>query len=133
MKRSDLENLRWKKEKVQLLRSQIAELEEMMECVRTTKYTDMPKAKGGTIGDDRIAELIDKKDELKRGYVKEIAGLMETIREADEFIGGLSEREQTMLKLRFYENKTWYEVADIMGYVPLSVFRWWRNIVKLMD
>lgn len=132
MKRSDLENLRWKKEKVQLLRSQIAELEELMECVRTTKYTDMPKAKGG-MGDDRVAELIDKKDELKRKYVKEIAELMETIKEVDEFIGGLSEREQTMLKLRFYENKTWYEVAELMGYNPLTIFRAWRKIVELMD
>ena len=131
MKRSDLENLRWKKEKVQLLRSQIAELEEMMECVRTTKYTDMPKAKGGTV--DRIAELIDKKDELKRGYVREIAGLMETICEAEAFIGGLTEQQQTMLKLRFFENKTWFEVADIMDYEISTIFRWWRNIVKLID
>lgn len=133
MKRSDLENLRWKKEKVQLLRSQIAELEEMMECVRTTKYTDMPKAKGMMGGDVRIVELIDKKDELKHKYVAEIAGLMETIREAEAFVGGLTEQQQTMLRLRFFENKTWFEVADIMDYEISTIFRWWRNIVKLLD
>ena len=133
MKRDDLENLRWKKEKVQLLRSQIAELEEAMECVRTTKYSDMPKAKGTMVGDDRIAELIDKKDELKRKYVDEIAGLMETICEAESFIGGLAEQQQTMLRLRFFENKTWFEVADIMDYEISTIFRWWRNIVKLLD
>ena len=125
MKKSDLEALRWRKENVQLLRSQIAELDDSIQCARIAKISDMPK---GTPNADLWEEVIDRKDEIKARYVKELRELLAEIQRVDDWLETLSERDKTLIRLRFYEGVTWQGIADHFNVEFPTPFRWFNNL-----
>lgn len=125
MKKSDLEALRWRKENVQLLRSQIAELDDSIQCARIAKISDMPK---GTPNADLWEEVIDRKDEIKARYVKELRELLEEIQKVDDWLETLSERHKTLIRLRFYEGRGWQEICDYFNVEWKTPFYWMKQL-----
>lgn len=125
MKKSDLEALRWRKENVQLLRSQIAELEDSIQCARIAKISDMPK---GTPNADLWEEVIDRKDEIKARYVRELKALLEEIQKVDDWLETLSERDRVLIRMRFYDCKGWQEIADYFNVDWVTPFSWLKQL-----
>lgn len=122
MKKSDLEALRWRKENVQLLRSQIAELDDSIQCAR---ISDMPK---GTPNADLWEDVIDRKDEIKARYVKELRELLAEIQRVDDWLETLRERDKTLIRLRFYECRGWQEICDYFNVEWKTPFYWMKQL-----
>lgn len=125
MKKSELEALKWRRENIQLLRSRIAELEDSIQTARIAKISDMPK---GTITGDLWDEVLDLKDELKAEYVRELKALLLLTDRCDAWLRTLDDRSRALIRLRFYEDKTWIEIAEHYNVETVSVWRWFKQI-----
>lgn len=111
---------------------QIKELEHLKLNIKSPTITGMPKQKGFTESDklESIIVKIDKLEEDIRSNAKELVELRNYwLVETNK----LDYADQLLIKLRYFENMSWQEVASDMNYDIRQVHRHHGRILQKMS
>lgn len=118
----DLRKYKAIKAEILQLQEQINELESVMIAPKIPQLTGMPF--GGSSEPDKIGNVVAKASKLQDLYytkLKELVELQETIENA---IAGLESQEQLLIRLYYFSNYTWEQVAVRLNYS-------WQHVHKL--
>lgn len=111
---------------------QLKELEHLKLNIKSPIITGMPKQKGFTES-DKLESIIVKIDKLE----EDIRDNAEKMVEAKRFwlveVNKLDHKDQLLIKLRYFEGKTWSEVARAMNYSNRQLHRKHGEILQKMS
>ena len=110
------------------LREQISELVSMMTAPRISRLTGMPGSGHGE--HDDIVDAIAKADKLRSLYDSKIDALVELQLRVEQAIENLSAEDQMLLRMYYYSNLTWEQVAARMGYAWAQIHREHKVILE---
>lgn len=102
---------------VRSLRSKIADLEEIYAPVAV--WSDMPKAQGGV--SDKVAEIVERKEELRERYVELLHELLEKEKQVLDWCEGLNAFDRVMIQKLYFEGKNWIVTAEEMETTPNTI------------
>ena len=117
----DLRKCKYLKLEMIDLQDQVNELVSMMTSPRISQLTGMPG--GGNGGRDNTTNTIAKVDELRSLYNEKFDALVSLQQKIEKAIEPLSAEDQMMLRMHYFSNYTWEEVAVRMGINWRSVHR----------
>ena len=103
------------------LQDQVNELTNMMTSPRISQLTGMPG--GGNSGRDNVTNAIAKADKLRSLYYEKLGALGGLQMDIEKAIEPLPAEDQMMLRMYYFSNYTWEEVAVRMGINWRSVHR----------
>lgn len=111
---------------------QIKELEHLKLNIKSPTITGMPKQKG-FVESDKLESIIVKIEKLE----EDIRDNAEKMVEAKRFwlveVNKLDHKDQLLIKLRYFEDKTWSEVARAMNYSNRQLHRKHGEIMQKMS
>ncbi len=67
-----------------------------------------------------LVDLIIKKEEKINNNKNKILRKEKQIEKIDRAMSTLSDRDKTIVKLRYFENETWHGVSDLVGYAEIT-------------
>lgn len=111
-KLEDLRKYYWLKKEVERLEEKLLEIDTELQHI-TMRYT-INYTKGGT--KDKLGDLITKKVMLEEKINKRLGESYRILAEIEEVIKALEPRERYLIRLRYLENKSWFEISGIMNY-----------------
>lgn len=117
----DLRKCKYLKMELMELQDQVNELASMMTSPRISQLTGMPG--GGNSGRDNVTDAIAKADKLRSLYNEKFDALVSLQQKIEKAIEPLSAEDQMMLRMHYFSNYTWEEVAVRMGINWRSVHR----------
>lgn len=117
----DLRKCKHLKMEIMDLQDQVNELTNMMTSPRISQLTGMPG--GGNSGRDNVTNAIAKADKLRSLYNEKFDALVSLQQKIEKAIEPLSAEDQMMLRMHYFSNYTWEEVAVRMGINWRSVHR----------
>lgn len=127
----DLRKYKAIKAEILQLQEQINELESVMVAPKIPQLTGMPF--GGSSEPDKIGNVVAKADKLRNMYYSKLEGLVDLQATIENAIAGLDSQEQLLIRLYYFSNYTWEEVAVRLNYSWQHVHRLHRAILeKLM-
>ena len=127
----DLRKYKAIKAEILQLQEQINELESVMVAPKIPQLTGMPF--GGSSEPDKIGNVVAKADKLCDMYYSRLKVLVELQATIENAIAGLDSQEQLLIRLYYFSNYTWEEVAVRLNYSWQHVHRLHRAILeKLM-
>lgn len=94
---------------------QIKELEAQKTTIKSPNITGLPRAQGFT-NDNKIDRIIDKINALQELKAEQIDKLIDLENKYTILIAKLPSRHSLLLELRYFESKTWGEIAEIMHF-----------------
>lgn len=110
---------------------QIEELEYLKTSVSSPAITGMPKGKGYTKS-DKLESIIVKIDKLEEDIRDNTEKLVKAKRFWLTEIDKLDYEDQLLIKLRYFEDKDWSDVARIMNYSKSQIHRNHGEILRKM-
>jgi RNA polymerase sigma factor (sigma-70 family) len=117
----DLRKCKYLKLEMIDLQDQLNELVSMMTSPRISQLTGMPG--GGNGGRDNTPNTIAKVDELCSLYNEKFDALVSLQQKIEKAIEPLSAEEQMILRMHYFSNYTWEEVARRMGRSLRTIYR----------
>lgn len=117
----DLRKCKHLKMEIMDLQDQVNELTNMMTSPRISQLTGMPG--GGNGGRDNVTNAIAKADKLRSLYYEKFGALVGLQMDIEKAIEQLPAEDQMMLRMYYFSNYTWEEVAVRMGINWRSVHR----------
>lgn len=117
----DLRKCKYLKLEMLDLQNQLNELVSMMASPRISQLNVMPG--GGNVGHDNIPNTIAKVDELCSLYNEKFDALVSLQQKIEKAIEPLSAEEQMILRMHYFSNYTWEEVARRMGRSLRTIYR----------
>lgn len=117
----DLRKCKYLKLEMIDLQDQVNELVSMMTSPRISQLTGMPGDGNG--GRDNTTNTIAKVDELRSLYNEKFDALVSLQQKIEKAIEPLSAEDQMMLRMHYFSNYTWEEVAVRIGINWRSVHR----------
>lgn len=118
----DLRKYRIIRAEVKQLEEQIEELELSMIVPGCHVMTGMPAYH--STDHDKIGNIIAKASRLRSLYLDKMNKLLDTQAEIESALDGLDREEQRLIRLYYFNDYTWEEVAVQMDYT-------WRHIHRL--
>ena len=109
----DLRKCKHLKMEIMDLQDQVNELTNMMTSPRISQLTGMPG--GGNSGRDNVTNAIAKADKLRSLYYEKFGALVGLQMDIEKAIEPLPAEDQMMLRMYYFSNYTWEEVAVRMG------------------
>lgn len=128
---SDLKRYRKIREEVKLLEYKITELENTMIVPGCQRITGMPG--GGFGNNDQIADILARKEALKKSYLRKIGSLLELQEKIDKALDSLETTEKQIMTLYYCLGHTWSEVAARTGLSRRWVIKVQREIIKKLQ
>lgn len=110
---------------------QIKELEHLKLNIKSPTITGMPKQKGFTES-DKLESIIVKIDKLEEDIRDNTEKLVKAKRFWLTEIDKLDYEDQLLIKLRYFEDKDWSDVARIMNYSKSQIHRNHGEILRKM-
>lgn len=117
----DLRKCKHLKMEIMDLQDQVNELTNMITSPRISQLTGMPG--GGNSGRDNVTNAIAKADKLRSLYYEKFGALVGLQMDIEKAIEPLPAEDQMMLRMHYFSNYTWEEVAVRMGINWRSVHR----------
>lgn len=117
----DLRKCKYLKMEIMDLQDQVNELTNMITSPRISQLTGMPG--GGNSGRDNVTNTIAKADKLRSLYYEKFGALVGLQMDIEKAIEQLPAEDQMMLRMYYFSNYTWEEVAVRMGINWRSVHR----------
>lgn len=117
----DLRKCKHLKMELMDLQDQVNELTSLMTSPRISQLTGMPG--GGNGGRDNVTDAIAKADKLRSLYYEKFGELVGLQMDIEKAIESLPAEDQMMLRMYYFSNYTWEEVAVRMGINWRSVHR----------
>lgn len=117
----DLRKCKYLKLEMIDLQDQLNELVRMMTSPRISQLNVMPG--GGNVGHDNTPNTIAKVDELCSLYNEKFDALVSLQQKIEKAIEPLSAEEQMILRMHYFSNYTWEEVARRMGCSLRTIYR----------
>lgn len=96
------------------LRSEIAELDEMVDGVRGVDYS--ADHVSGTASDDGLVNAIARRDSLKAEYRAELDACLTLKADAHRALSNVRQPWRSVLTYRYVEGMSWVDVAEAAGY-----------------
>lgn len=109
--RDDLKDYKRLKLQIKQLREQIADLEDITAGVSSMEITGVKN----TEFKDKIAEILIKKDELRKHLVDEINQCLKLSEKIERFLNVLCERDRIMLKALYVKGVSWTKTCELMN------------------
>ena len=110
---------------------QMEELEALKTSIKSSQITGLPRACGEY--NNKLDDIIDKIDKLKNEKEQEIERLVELKSSVNYIVQELEESERLLIELRYFECKSWEEIADTMGYCERHVYRIHQSAIENMS
>lgn len=110
---------------------QIKELEHLKLNIKSPTITGMPKQKGFTES-DKLESIIVKIDKLEEDIRDNTEKMVKAKRLWLIEVNKLDYEDQLLIKLRYFEDKGWPEIARIMNYSKSQIHRNHREILQKM-
>lgn len=114
------------KREVQTIRRRIAELDDLVLSV-TSVFSDVPK---GSLENDRFAEFVANKDELRRMYIRKINELVKLQIKIEEWFETVPEKYRAMIRLKYMDGLSGTQIAERIGIEPPTIFLWEKKVFK---
>lgn len=111
---------------------QIKELEHLKLNIKSPTITGMPKQKGLTES-DKLESIIVKIDKLEEDIRDNVTELVELRKYWLVEVDKLDYEDQLLIKLRYFEDMSWPEVASIMNYDIRQLHRHHGRILQKMS
>lgn len=124
----DLRKYKAIKAEILQLQEQINELESVMVAPKIPQLTGMPF--GGSSEPDKIGNIVAKASKLRDLYYSKLEGLMELQEEIENAIAGLNSQEQLLIRLYYFSDYTWEEVAVRLNYSWQHIHRLHRAVLE---
>lgn len=87
----------------------------------------------GSVLSNEILELIAQIHDLSRLYLEKLIELYEKQIEIETAVSQLPLREQLLIRLKYFDEKTWEEIAEIFNYSYQHIHRIHNKIILKME
>ncbi len=124
----DLRKYKAIKAEIVQLQEQITELKSVMVAPKIPQLTGMPF--GGSGEPDKIGNVVAKADKLSSLYYEKLKPLIDLQITIENAIEVLDEQERLLIRLYYFSNYTWEEVAVRLNYSWQHVHRLHRAILE---
>ena len=124
----DLRKYKVVKAEIVQLQEQINELKSVMVAPKIPQLTGMPF--GGSSEPDKIGNVVAKADKLCDMYYSRLKVLVELQATIENAIAGLDSQEQLLIRLYYFSNYTWEEVAVRLNYSWQHIHRLHRAVLE---
>lgn len=121
MTKKELQEIRDISIEIQTLEDEIRDLKTSLMYTKAQTYNDMPKSK--YIHTDKMSELICRLIDTERKLSEKKNILLKKRIEIETIIDTLPPIERTVIRLKYFQGKKWYEIANITNYSERSVQR----------
>ena len=111
---------------------QIKELEHLKLNIKSPTITGMPKQKG-FVESDKLESIIVKIEKLEEDIRDNVTELVELRKYWLVEVDKLDYEDQLLIKLRYFEDMSWPEVASIMNYDIRQLHRHHGRILQKMS
>lgn len=127
MTKMELREAYWIKKNIEKLEERLADLRAV-----AVKTPDIIKIQGVPHAGDKTADIVSKIVDLEREIEQQLEKYYECIRRIEKAIEKLPAREALLIRLRYIENKNWYEIAYEMNYSWRQVHNIHAEALKML-
>ena len=124
----DLRKYKAIKAEILQLQEQLTELKSVMVAPKIPQLTGMPF--GGSSEPDKIGNIVAKASKLQDLYYTKLEELVELQETIENAIAGLESQEQLLIRLYYFSNYTWEQVAVRLNYSWQHVHKLHRGILE---
>ena len=128
MTKYELRRYRYICQEAEQIREQIENIRALMTAPKSQVITGMPRGGGGN--GDKIGEAISRIDKLERRYAKKINELLEERKHIENVIEQLDNIERLLIRYKYFDGKTWDEVADKIDQTIHNTYAIHRKILQ---
>ena len=130
MTKAELRTYRWIKAEVHQLAAQIAVLRARATSAGTMNLSGMPPTGGGQ---DPVADVVAKIDELQRKYETLLAELLRRQKAIEDAIASLDGTERLLMRARYLDGMTWERVAEYISYSRPQTYVIHRRALRQLE
>ena len=131
MTEQDLRNYTSLKKELEQINERIQELEHAKYSISSPTWSDMPT--GGHGDHDKIGAMLTRIEEQTEMYWDKYKELLEIQSDIEEKIEKLEPIERTVMRYKYFEGKTFENIADIINYSFMTVRRIHKKSIKKLQ
>ena len=128
MTEQDLRNYTSLKKELEQINERIQELEHAKYSISSPTWSDMPA--GGHGDHDKIGAMLTRIEEQTEMYWDKYKELLEIQSDIEKKIEKLEPIERTVMRYKYFEGKTFEDIADIINYSFMTVRRIHKRSIK---
>jgi len=128
MTKNELKQYMWIQQNIKYLKDKLLEFETTATNTNT-RLDDMPK---GSPSKDKLERIVCKIIEVQEEINKEVIRGYNKIKEIEDSISSLEEREKQIVRLRYFEGLKWEKICVEMNYSWRQIHRLHSDILKKM-
>ena len=119
------------KKELEQINERIQELEHAKYSISSPTWTDLPK--DGFGDHDKIGAMLTRIEEQTEMYWDKYKELLEIQSDIEKKIEKLEPIERTVMRYKYFEGKTFEDIADIINYSFMTVRRIHKKSIKKLQ
>lgn len=109
------------------------EIEKIMAYLEKVTATLGKSISSGHKREDRTAKGIAELQDLRKRYSDKLSDMLDILRDIENAIGKLPEKERTVMRYRYIDNLLWDDIADKMHFSKRQVIRIEKAALKKLE